>query len=100
MHLNPVTTTKDEALIEAMGRSSKAIGTEIFCLWTEELYRAATARQGSPADVAMRTTEVGLDPGKVVKAVAKHYRIGAAELCRQRSRHEGRKLCMWLMWKH
>ena len=90
----------DEDLAEAMGRSSKAVGTEAFCVWAEDLYRGLTDRQGSRVDVAMRRREVGLDPDVVLGAVADHYGVDRTELVRARSRHEGRKVCMWLMWKH
>jgi len=90
----------DEDLAEAMGRSSKAVGTEAFCVWAEDLYRGLTDRQGSRVDVAMRRREVGLDPDIVLGAVADHYGVDRTELVRARSRHEGRKVCMWLMWKH
>jgi REP element-mobilizing transposase RayT len=71
---------EDRELMEAMGRSSKAIGLEPFCRWAEEAYQDLVAEQGQPTDVTMRRVESAPTAEEILNAVTDETAVTLAEM--------------------
>ena len=87
----------DKELAEALKRSSKAIGLEVFCRWAEAAYRDLLGQQGQPLDVAMRRIEVPATPEKVLEVVCDHFGVEVGDLRKRRQRSDVRLLAMKLL---
>ena len=80
----------DKELIEALSRSSKAVGGWKFCRWVEGKYRNARLTSGREIDVAMRRVETGLDPAEIAREVTKAFGVEESSLKKRRNVDDAR----------
>jgi putative transposase len=87
----------DDVLAEAMGWSSKAVGTRAFCRQVELDLKAQVGQLGSPQDAAMRRMETGTQPETVETAVCTVCRVTRDELYGRRRKSDARAILMKLL---
>jgi putative transposase len=87
----------DDVLAEAMGWSSKAVGTRAFCRQVELDLKAQVGQLGSPQDAAMRRMEAGIQPETVETAVCTVCRVTRDELFGRRRKSDARAILMKLL---
>lgn len=86
----------DAEFHEILNRSSKAIGSDLFCQHTEELYREQ-AQKGCPLDVAFRRVEIGTDSQRIISAICNHFQASPDVLTHRRSTDPARLLVAKLL---
>ena len=86
---------EDNAFVEALTRSSKALGTEAFCRTVEDRFRDETASLDRYVDVSRRRTESPVPAAEATAAVLAAYGMEETELFRRGNR-EAKDLWMRL----
>lgn len=87
----------DEDLLEALNRSSKAVGGVAFCRWAEAEHKEARKQVGREADVSMRRVECGEDPSVIVERVCRAFEVGEEVLTQRRHMTDSRLITAKLL---
>ena len=87
----------DEEMIEALARSSKAVGDWKFCRWVEGKYRVARQAAGREMDVAMRRVEAGVDAAEITGEVSKTFGVDVSSLRKRRNVEDARLVAAKLL---